>query len=291
MSDQTQASPDVVESQPSEEVLALLGEDQAIDTTGQEEVTQDAEPEKTDTTKEEEANPPEEKPEDSEDKTGEEPEKTDDEPEDSKKESQEFLIAGVKYTDFSKAVEAVNRISGDNTRLAGDLNLANRQLSQKDEDIKALSQTIEEWQKFYDDGELGDRPEGPDIKQIARQIVQEERAREQEEQKKAQINQEIDELSNEKDYETVLPHMQELAQELGDSIKNISPKRLYRMARAIARGDEPNEILETAQKMADEKTKTEANKEKARKIIGGNGKKSPSIVKPDEISPEVAAIL
>lgn len=295
MPDQTQPSTDIVESQASSEVLALLAEDQAIDTTGQEEVTQEPEPVKTDDVDEDEATPPEESEEPtegeeqkSEDEPQEDPEE---EPKEDTEESQEFVVAGVKYTGLDKAIEAVNRISGDNSRLAGAVNSLEKQLAQKDEDIETLKAKVKEWQEYYDSDGEEEKPSEVDISEKVKQALREEKQREQEEQTKSQFRTELAELEQEKDYTVVLPHMTQLAKDLGESVKNVSPKKLYRMAKSIAYGDDSKAVLETAEKIAEQKVSKEINKAKAKNIIGGSARKSPTIIRTDDLSPEVEALL
>lgn len=281
--DQTQETVDNTESQPSDEVLALLG-DHAVEATETEEV-------KTETTDQTEHEEDETKPTSEEDTEEESDESDETEDETEEEESQEFLVAGVKYDNIDDAVKAVNRISGDNTRLAGDVNLLNNQLSQKDEEIQTLQEKIKEWQEFYDNDGEGESPEKVNIDEKIRQALQEEKKREQMETLRNQYRSELDDLQNESDYSVVIPHMHQLAQDLGESVKNISPKKLYKMARSIARGDDDAKVLETAKDIAEQTKQKELNRGKAKKIIGGNAKKSPSIIKDTDISPEVAAVL
>ncbi len=287
--DQTQTSVETTESQPSDEVLALLGQDQAVEPTVQEEVTPESEPVKTEVVEEEETNPSEEESEESEE-SGDEPE-TKEESDEAKKESHEFLIAGVKYNDISEATKAINRISGDNTRLAGDVNSLTNQLSQKDQELQTLQAKVKEWQDFYDNGEEGKKPDEVSVEDKVRKVIQEERKQEQDRLVQTQFQSELDALPSEPDYSVVLPHMLELANKLGDTVRTISPKTLYQMARGIAKTGDTEKVLDTANKIADEKTKKIASREQARKVIGGNARKSPSIMKEEPISPEVAVLL
>lgn len=290
MSDQTQTAGEPAESQASEEVLALLGEDQSTEVNGTEEVTAETETVETDP-EQEEANPTKEEAEQSEEESSENDEETKDDAEEPEKESQEFLVAGVKYTDINEAAKAINRISGDNTRLAGDVNSMKNQLQQREDELKKLNAKVAEWEKFYEEGEEGDRPDKANIDQKVREILQEERQKDKADQVKDQYRAELSDIQNEKDYSIVLPYMLQLADELGDAVQSISPKKLYRMARGVVQGDDSSEVLKTAEKLAEQKIQKQANKEKAKKIIGGNSQKSPSIVKESEVSPELEALL
>lgn len=293
MSDQTQTAPDAGESQASAEVLAILGESGQTPTAevGTEEVKPESETgQETDGDQDQKTTPPE-----SEDESDESDEDTSEDEDKSKdeEESLEFMIAGQKYTDIAEAARAINRISGDNTRLAGDIISLNERLQQHEQENETLKKKIQEWQDYYDAGdEEAKRPDTPDVAETVRKIITEEKQQEQNEKIREQFKTELDSLTGEKDYSVVLPHMLALAKDLGDAVQKISPTKLYKMARTIAKGDDSEEVLEIAQEMAKEKTTKALNKDKANKVIGGNGKKSPSIMSDETpLSPEVAAIL
>lgn len=287
MSDQTIAPTPEAESQPSSEVLAILGQDQPAEEVVSEEVSTEETVEKNADEEKETVQPKEEE------KTGEEVENVEEKKpvEDPKKEDDyEFLVAGKKYTSVEEAAKAVNRISGDNTRLAGDINSLTTKLSQKEEVVAELQKKVKEWEDYYN-GEPGKEiPKGENVEDTVRKLLKEEKQIEQQNALKQQYTTELDDLVNEKDYSVVMPVMNDLAEKLGNSLHSISPKQLYKMARGVVRDSDTTQVLETAQKIADEKTKTEINKKEASKVVGGNAKKSPSIVE-DEISPELAALL
>lgn len=297
--DQAQPTVDAGESQPSSEVLAAMGlDDQAPEPTTQEEkvALENDTSTKTDPEQETEA-----KPEDSEEETtSEQDEEEVEETKEDEKESKTFLIGGTEYDNIEAAAVAINRINGDNTRLSGDVKRLNQEVVQKDEDIATLKAKIKEWQDYYDGDETGESPKDKvNVTEEVQKALKAERDKkaaaeqaEAEQQRQAQYSQELETIQKEPDYAKVLPKMQSLAAELGDAVIKIPPKRLFAMARAELNSEDVKGVLDTADELAKDKVTREENRKKATKVIGGNARKSPSIQKePDDISPEVAALI
>lgn len=276
--DQTQNITSEEASQVVEDgsVLAILNDslDQAMEEVETEEVTTGAESvKKTEANEEEDANLPESE----EEESTEEEEPEEDSEEEEEEESKTYQVAGKKYDNFDDAVSAVNKISGDNTRLAGEINLLNQKLStvsteitQRDELVKTLQSKVKEWEDYFDDEEHKEKPKAENISETVKKVLEEERKRETETALKQRYAQELTDLSKEEDYETVLPEMQRLANQLGDSVKNISPKDLYKMARGFINSDKNTNVLETAKQIANDKTKKQLAKKQASRVIGGN---------------------
>ena len=196
----------------------------------------------------------------------------------------EFVVAGQKYTSLDAAIAAVNRISGDNSRLAGDLKLTAEQLTEKEKAIEDLKKTNEAWEKYYNGD--GEKP-GADIEKIVEQVLERKQKAQSEADRVKQYKDELMALPKEEDYAEVFPKMEELAERLGENLPKISPKELYKMARGLVK----EQVAAPEPKSSDtlpppapivEAVKEGVNKEiaksEAKKMVGGASRRSSSIV-------------
>lgn len=309
MSDNTKAPESVVESQaPSSIALAILGiEDQAA-------APQDAEQVKSEAVTEEKTSEPQEEGVQAPDQSSvEESEETEEVVEEEAKDDTEkekdkktFEVAGTKYDTFEEAVQAVSRISGDNTRLAGDLKVLRSDLTKKDAEISTFQATIDslqtklkEWQEYYDDGETGEKPNTKvDIDAKVQEAIAAIEAKKEAEAKQKQYEQQFEEIEAMPDFAEVFPFMQDAAKELGDALTSVAPKKLYAMARGLYFEANPdkrvvpdNTVLDTAKKIADQKTEKQLNRSAAKKVLGGGGRQTQSAPPQQEISPLAAVLL
>jgi len=189
-----------------------------------------------------------------------------------------FFVQG-REVPLEEAIKLVNSISGDNTRLAGEYKKTHADLEKAQRELEAAQERLKNWEEY---GTTTEKPPEDNLPKIVEQVKQ---SLLQEERQKT-FTSELDEIASFADYTKVLPKMQELAEELGDKLTNVSPKKLYKMARGLI--DEPQSFSATAEKIAAQKTAAELAKINAKKVVGGG---SSTDIKPEEekVSPEVAA--
>lgn len=233
---------------------------------------------------------PEEKPDKAEEVSEDVPSIEDDANKHEEHPTQTYLVAG-REVPLEEAIKLVNSISGDNTRLAGAVKEFQQKALQEQQEREKIAKELEEARtklKSWDD--YGTTPEAPtDIAKVVEQVKQELTKEQQQktmQERQASYTAELDELVNFADYTKVLPKMQEIAEELGDKLHSVSPKKLYKMARGLL--DEPTSVSATVEKMVAHKTAAELAKQNAKKVVGG-GSSNEIPVKEEDISPEVQA--
>ena len=207
-------------------------------------------------------------------------------PESLNPENQTYEVAGKTYESFEDAEKAIRKIAGHNTQMAGELKKLRQQVDENQAKYDEALKANQEWQEYFEKG--GEKPT-TDIEAIVSKVVEKREADKTEAQLKSVYSKEIDELPEEKDFTEVYPVFMDMAEKLGDNVKLISPKTLYRMCRGLK-----NETAETKNaaaseliKQTEEKVKSKAD---AQKIIGGNNKGTP-VQKNEDLSPEVADYL
>lgn len=278
-----QAQPEAQAESVLTGVEDYFGVDQAVEATSAEKVSPDSQGTKeavADETKENASDKTEVK----------ETSKAEDAKEDDKKVAppETYEVAGTKYTTLQDAIAAVNRINGDNTRLAGE----SKQFKEQAVELKTQVQTLEtllkdykdanaEWQKYYD-GE-GDKPDvsKAEIQELITKKVNEIKQTEKELFTKQQFEAELDDVFAEPDFETVKPFFTELVNEY-DGTPKVSPKKLYERARVLSKKDvlkDTVDIEKMAEELANKKlAKLEAAKSSA--SAGGSSHKSEETVSP-----------
>lgn len=191
---------------------------------------------------------------------------------------EEYVIAGQKYPTFEEAVKAINRISGDNTRIVGEYNQLKEQFQEQGTVVNGLQEKIHElveanqqWEQYFKSGKEEDRP-NEDVRSVAREEFQKMRSQEQEQELYSKHLNEARELQDEPLFKELEPKMIEIIQEIemaGGNYRKISPRKIFKWAREAE--DKP--IDEVVQ----DEVRKQIAKGEAKKIVGGNGKK-PSIV-------------
>jgi len=230
-------------------------------------------------------------------------EKSKDKPKDNpddqiKKADGEFEVAGVKYDSFDKAVEAVNRINGHNTRLSGEnkkINSSLVELESKQSELKDLLVSYQKanqaWKEYFDgNGEVPDESQ-IDLEQKIADVVEKREKTRSETQLKTQYLAELDDIFAEKDTEQVLPFFKDLIDEYGDSVK-VSPKKIYERARReykASLGDKELKDIEAIDKQVEERVKKELAKLEASKGNGASGG-SNAKAKTIDLPPELAGL-
>lgn len=220
---------------------------------------------------------------------GKEPEKKPDEgktPEPAK-----YSVAGVEYDNLEKAIEAVNRINGDNSRLVGDITKAEQKALDAESRYKAqeikmreFEQANLDWQKYFEG--TGEKPEAPQVnldELLDKKLVEREKQREQATKQEAYTT-ETNQVLAKADYKEVKDTFEELLSEYEDKSK-VSPLKLYERARAIVNGKSTKDIDEIKKEM-EEKLRKELAKDGA-KVLGGGGNGGSPKVEPN-LSPEIA---
>lgn len=199
-----------------------------------------------------------------------------------------FEVAGRRYETFEQAVEAVNKINGNNAQLAGEIKFVSRErdelkeLREKDQSlIQELQAKLQEWEDFSN-GDRAEKPDSTTVAKIVEETLQKRELERKEEERKKQYAQEIDAWEKEPDYAQVYPKIEELVDELGDGIKMIPPSKLYQMARGMVKGADSSSF----RKVVSEQVNKEISKTAAKKVVGGNARQSGSVA--DDLSSEVA---
>ena len=190
----------------------------------------------------------------------------------------EYTIAGQKYSSFDDAVKAINRISGDNTRIVGEYRELEQRFQQREEQFSAVEEKLREaleanqqWERYFKSGKEEDRPSA-DIRSVAREEFQKMRSQEQEEALYAKHLNEAQELEKDPLFKQLEPKMIEIVKEIervGGNFRKISPKKIFEMARGAVNGNS-KPIDEVVQ----DEVRKQIAKGEAKKIVGGNGKKS-----------------
>lgn len=309
--DQSQPAP---EADVSPEVAEYFGiepaqpEDQTPEAEGEEKVNSEGQSEKKETedkktdaeeAKEDEGAQPDEEPEEDPDEGSEdEPEEgaDDGEPdEEDDPDKLEFLIAGQKVEGLEKAIEKVNSIAGDNTRLAGDIKSLesevsdlNDKLSDKDETIAELKGQLEGLEGELDDNEEDKPLTSKNLDEAIDKALKSQDKKKSNAKREAEVNQQIDDLKKEKDYTIIYPVMLALAEKIGqDGLKNLTPKELYDMARGQVATAKTKQVDEGKKKIDNETKKNTAKNQEAKKGPGGNNKKTETEGEEEELSPEI----
>jgi len=211
--------------------------------------------------------------------------------ESSKPENQEYIIAGRKYNNLTDALKAVNRITGDNTRLAGEIKALEEQVRDAEDKYKEALEANKAWSKYFEG--KGEMPK-QDLKKIVQEVFEENHAQQTQKEIKSQYGAEMEEVKgeianiSESDEELALDiqnKMLEIGNRLGKEINKISPKELYAMAKGML-----EKITPEAKELIKETEKKTIAKQTARKIIGGVKNKS-SVKSAEEVSPELANYL
>ncbi len=210
----------------------------------------------------------------------------------------EFEVAGKKYSTLAEAVKAVNRISGDNTRISGDLKSLRKEKTDLESKVEGLEKLLsdykeanEKWQKYYEEG--GDKPDETkvNLEEIIEKKLEEREKRKEQSKTKQQFNDELDEIFKEEDFNEVQPFFKELVDEF-DGVPKVSPKKLYERARnnlKLSKGSNELKDIESIDKMVDERVQKELAKREAAKANPASGGSSPK--ESVKLSPEVADAL
>lgn len=205
----------------------------------------------------------------------------------------EFEVAGTKYSTLEKAIEAVNRINGDNSRLAGDTKALKKdkgELQTKVADLEKLLDNYktanDQWKEYYEEG--GEKPDTSkvDLEEVINKKLKEVKEQEKKISTQEQFSTELDEIFLEPDFEKVKPFFQELIDEY-DGVPKANPRKLYERAQILAKKDILKESVDI-DKMVDERVeKRLAQKEAAKNttVSGGSANKSEDY---SDMSPEVA---
>lgn len=192
----------------------------------------------------------------------------------------EYVVAGQKYSSFDDAVKAVNKISGENTRIVGEYKQLETTLQQRNQEFSAIEDKLHEaleanqqWEQYFKSGKEEDRP-STDVRSVAREEYQKMRSQEQEEQLYTKHLDEAKELEKEPLFKELEPKMIEIIQEIekvGGNFRKISPKKIFEMARGSMKANS-----KPMDEVVQEEVRKQIAKGEAKKIVGGNGKK-PSI--------------
>jgi len=200
-------------------------------------------------------------------------------PENLNPDDQEYEVAGKTYKTFKEAQEAIKRIAGDNTRMAGELKALQQQRDEAESKFQEALKANKEWQDYFENPDKNVAP--PAVKQLVKEALAEEEEKKQTISLQKQYADEIESLPKEPDFHEVYPFFKGLAEELGDNIKKISPLKLYKMARGLVKEDKPlGDTIKAIEKNI-------ATKKEAAKVVGGGGGSRPNAVTED-VSPEVA---
>lgn len=211
--------------------------------------------------------------------------------------SKTFEVAGVKYDKYEDAVKAVNRISGENSRLAGDKKTLEQKASAAEEKLTSLSQLLEdykkaneEWQKYYEEG--GEKPDNTKVNLEAEidKALEIREKRKAEISAKQQFSAEIDAIVQEPDWKDVKPFFEELVNEY-EGVPKVAPKKLYDRARLAFKAAQPNSNLKDAddiQKLIDEGVKKGLAKREISKAPAASGGSANKEKEEENVSPEVA---
>jgi len=205
-----------------------------------------------------------------------------------------YKIGGQEFKTPEEAIERATSVHGDNSRLVGEVKkltegVSNfqQQLDDKDSKIKELQEANEKWQKF-NDGDIDEKPDEVkppevDIKKLVKETITQEREEQTIAEKAEQFKTEAEELKEILGIEKHVPVMHKILDNYfgGDSSK-ISPKELYNMSIGFFKNESPS--IDDA---VEDLKKKESAKDAAKKVVGGNAKKSGSIKK-EELSPEIA---
>jgi len=244
---------------------------------------------------------PGEKPKDSEvkepDKPTDEPKKPESEgekPKDEKAKLEEFEVAGKKYSSFEEAVKVVNSISGDNTRLAGELKQFKNQNSSLQEKLdeasvvnQALADQIKAWEA-YNRGELDEIPNSfvDQFQKIEQQKKEKQTERENTE-FSTLAKQQIDDIYQEPDFETYRETFIEMIKLMPDNVK-IEPETIYQWSKDRVNGKKKDNT--DIEKIVEQRVKQELAKIASAKTAGGESITTPQTPKVN-LSPEIADLV
>lgn len=212
-----------------------------------------------------------------------------------------YKVAGKEYASFEEATKAINRISGDNTRLAGDLNKARQEAAVHESKVTELTKLLNDfqvankaWQDYFE--KKGDKPDtsSTDITTLVRKTVEEQEQQRNQATLKVQYQTELDEVFQEDDIKDVMPYFKALVDEY-DGQPKVSPKILYKRARAQyrfelaeKRSGDPDEFDKEVEAAAQRKVAKQA----ATKVSGAGGQRAATKKSEDQtLSPEVADAL
>lgn len=209
----------------------------------------------------------------------------------------EFEVAGRKYATIEKAIEAVNSINGNNSRLVGNVKELKEEKTTLTTRVAELEKLLsdyksanEDWQKYYDEG--GDKPDETkvNLEEAIVRTLDEREKRGKEATTKAQYSTELDEILKEDDFEQVKTFFEDLMSEY-DGVPKVGPKKLYERARKEYKqslGNDELKDIESMDKLVNERVIKELAKREAGKgtsASGGSAKNDDSYAK---MSPEVA---
>lgn len=279
----------------SPEVQALVGGDHPAEQPTDEQVTPSEAGEKPseDTTKENISEKTEEN------KKPDTESKTEEDDQSKKKEdvkSETFKVAGRTYNTLDDAIGAVNSISGENTRLVGEVKLLNREkqdLSQKISEVETLLNQYAEankaWKEYYEGNGEKPKVEAHDIEALVAQKIKQIHQEEEEQETKQQFSQEIDEIVASDDFLEVRPFFEELMNDY-DGVPNISPKKIYERAQALhlKNKNKSTDPVDMEKEIEERVRKELAKREAGRQGTGGSGGGPPST---NDVSDEVMAVL
>jgi len=215
----------------------------------------------------------------------------DDSEDDANSEDQEYVVAGKKFNNLTDALKAVNRISGDNTRLAGEVKALEEQVRDHEEKYKKAVEANKAWQSYFEG--KGEMPK-QNLKDIAREIFEEKHAEDSAKELKAQYSAEMEEVKaelaelaeeDEEGAKEIQDEMYTIGNKLGKDINKISPGELLKMAKGML-----NKITPEAKNLIKDIEKRTVAKTAAKKIVGG-AKNKASVHGQQEMSPELANYL
>lgn len=210
-----------------------------------------------------------------------------------------FSVGGNEYDSIEKAIEAVNRINGDNSRLAGDLTAAQQKAIDAENAIKAKDIQMQAyidanlaWQNYFEG--KGEKPEAPQVnldelldKKLAEREKQKEQAEKQKEQAslKEKYIEEVKQIVAKPDYNEVKAEFDKMMNEF-DGAPKVSPLTLYERAQNLIKAKNAGKDLDTIKKEIEEKLRKEFAKQDVNQVggkSGGGGSKQE-----DKMSPEIA---
>lgn len=218
-------------------------------------------------------------------------------------------VAGKVYKTFEEASAAIRKVAGDNARMAGEIKKLDELKAERDAAKAQAEEAVaanQEWARYFEQKSRGENPPEPEsaqaktVEQAVEQVLAMREQKKSDAELAAQYQTELTELPNNSDYEKVYPVMMELAEKLGPNLRKISPKMLYKMARAVQdeqpqgsapQGDDKSgETTEPVNKVVKKTEERVHAQHAASKIVGGN-KRSSSAKPEPEISPELAAYM
>jgi len=211
---------------------------------------------------------------------------------DTKKETEnKFVVAGKEYSTLDDAVKAVNSISGDNTRMSGELKkLSNEKtealnkLEKMEASLQEYISANEEWQKYFN----GDTEKAPEMKENLDEKIELILKNKQKQQEASSLQQkyteQLDEIFKDPEFDKHKDIFLTLVDEFEGTPK-VLPAELYERAKKLNKGSIKD--LEEIESEIEAKVRRKIAKETAGLMPDSSGgvKNNKENVK---LSPEVA---